>query len=99
MFKSSKDKDERAIAVENSSFSLAYKVIAFAILVDVIYRSLVLKEVSWDLLGIVILGGLVATLYQTRYKTGTRSWVKAALLSFLAALVIAAVLGLTKLMA
>ncbi len=78
MLENSRDKDERAITVEKSSFSLGYKVITFAILVDVLYRSIVLKEASWDLLGIVILGGLVAALYQTQYKTGTRSWVKAA---------------------
>jgi len=84
------DKDERAISVENSSYSLAFKVISFAILLDVIYRSFVLKQSSWDLLGIVILGGLAATFYQLRYKIATRSSVKAILLTLIFALVIAA---------
>ena len=84
------DKDERAISVENSSYSFAYKVMSFALLLDVIYRSIVFKQGSWDLLGIVIIGGLAATLYQTRYKIATRSSVKAILLTIVIALVIAA---------
>lgn len=76
MFNNKREKDERAEAVEKSSYTLGYKVVTFAILIDVIYRSIVLKTAAWDLLGIVILGGLVATLYQTRYRIATRSWVK-----------------------
>jgi len=89
VFNKKVDKDERAISVENSSYSLAYKIVTYAVLVDVIYRSIVLKEGAFDLLGIVILGGLAATLYQTRYRTATRSMVKAILLTIVSALVIA----------
>ncbi len=95
MFNRDKNKDERAVSIEKASYSLAYKVIVFAILVDVVYRSFVLKQAAWDLLGLVIGGGLVATLYQTRYKTATRSWVKAILLAFLAAAVVAVVIVLS----
>lgn len=94
MFNHKREKDERAEAVEKSSYALGYKVVSFAILIDVIYRSIVLKTAAWDLLGIVILGGLVATLYQTRYRIATRSWVKAILLSILAAVVVAMVVVL-----
>lgn len=94
MFNNKNERDERAEAVEKSSYSLGYKVITFAILLDVIYRSIVLKMAAWDLLGIVILGGLVATVYQTRYKIATRSGVKAILLSILAAVVIAVIIVL-----
>lgn len=86
------NKDERAIAVERASYGLAFKLIAYALLLDVIYRAIVLKQATWDLLAIVILGGFGATLYQIRYKIGTRSWVKAILLSVLLALIIAAAL-------
>lgn len=88
MFRKNNDKDERAVEVEKSSYSLAYRVITFAILIDVVYRSIVLKQAAWDLLGIVILAGLVATLYQTRYKIATRSWVKAISLAVLAGVVV-----------
>ena len=86
------DKDERTILVEKSSYALAYTLITYAILVDVIFRAVVLKQATWDLLGIVILGGLAATLYQTRYKITNRSWVKAIALSILAGVVVAVVL-------
>jgi hypothetical protein len=89
LFNKNQEKDERAVTIEKSSYSLAARVMGFAILVDVIYRSLVTKQASWDLLGIVILGGLVATIYQTRLKTATRSWSKVILLSVLAGLVVA----------
>lgn len=90
MFNKKEDKDERAISVENSSYSLAYNIITYALLMDVIYRSFVLKEGAFDLIGIVIIGGLAATLYQTRYKTATRSMVKAILLTTISAIAVAA---------
>lgn len=92
MFNKYGDKDERAVSVENASYTLAYKVMSFALLVDVIYRSFVFKQGTWDLLGIVILGGLAATLYQTRYKIATRSSVKAILLAVVSALLIALII-------
>lgn len=90
------DKDERGILVEKSSYALAYVLTTYAILVDVIYRAVILKQATWDLLGIVILGGLAATLYQTRYKITNRGWVKAIALSILAG-VVAAVVVITVL--
>ncbi|MDO8577884.1 MAG: hypothetical protein Q7R50_01750 [Dehalococcoidales bacterium] len=92
MILKNRDKDERTILVEKSSYALAFTIITYALLVDVIYRAIVLKQATWDLLGIVILGGLGASLYQIRYKIATRSWVKAIALSILAGLVVAVVL-------
>lgn len=86
------------MAVEKSSYFLAFRVIAFAILCDVIYRSFMLNEAPWDLLGIVTIGGLVALIYQVRYKTWTRSWVKIAVLSFAGALLIAAIFGVVRIL-
>ncbi len=92
------EKDERALAVEKASYFLAFRVIAFAILCDVIYRSFMLNEAPWDLLGIVIIGGLVSLIYQVRYKTWTRSWVKITVLAFAIALLIAAVFGVVRML-
>ena len=89
MFRTDKNKDERAIAVERASHSIALKVVGFALLLDVFFRSIVGKTAAWDLLGIVILGGLVATLYQARYRIATRYWVKAIALSFIGAALVA----------
>ena len=41
------------------------------LLLDVMYRSLVRQEAPWDLLALVILGGVVSTLYQWKHKTLT----------------------------
>jgi hypothetical protein len=89
VFKKNDNQDERAIAVERASHSLALKVIGFALLLDVFYRAVVSKTASWDLLGIVILGGLVASVYQARYRIAGKYWVKAIVLSFLGAAVLA----------
>jgi len=85
------DKDERAISVENSSYSMAYNIITYALLVDVIYRSFVLKQTAWDLIGIVFLGGLAATLYQLRYKAASRNMVVAIVVSIISGIAISAV--------
>ena len=90
MFNKKGDKDEREISVEKSSYSLAYNIITYAILVDVIYRSFVLKQTSLDLVGIVVLGGLAATLYQTRYKIATRNTGTPIVVAIISGIVIAA---------
>jgi uncharacterized membrane protein YfcA len=64
-------RDERTVVVEDASYRFAYGFIAFALLLDVMYRSLVRQEAPWDLLALVILGGVVSTLYQWKHKTLT----------------------------
>jgi hypothetical protein len=55
-------RDERTVVVEDASYRFAYLFIAFALLLDVMYRSLVRQEASWDLLAIVVLAGAVSTI-------------------------------------
>ena len=93
MFNGKSEKDEIADSVEKSSYSLGFKVMAFAILLDVIYRSIVLKSAAWDLLSIVIFGGLTASIYQARYRIATRSWIKVILLSIVSAGLIAVIVA------
>jgi hypothetical protein len=69
------EKDERTIAIENISYRWAYIVLSFGLLIDTAYRSFVRNEASWDLLALVVLTGLVATVYQGMKKTLTKSWV------------------------
>ena len=57
-------RDERTIAVENASYRSAYLFLSYGILALVAYRSFVLHESGWDLLALVILGGVVTTAYQ-----------------------------------
>ncbi len=89
-------RDERTITVENASYRWGYLVLSFGLLLDVAYRGLVRQEASWDLLGLVLLGGLVTTWYQgSRSILGHRWWLTG-LITALTAAAIAAVLALTR---
>lgn len=87
-------RDERTVAVENASYRWAYSLLCYALLMDVIYRSLVRHEAAWDLLALVIVGGVVCTVYQARQKTLVHGWVMKAVLVACVAGVIAAVLAM-----
>jgi hypothetical protein len=88
-------RDERTVAVENASYRWAFLVLTYALLVDVIYRSLVRHEAAWDVMALVIVGGAICTIYQARQKILGHGWVMKAVLAACMAGVIAAVLALT----
>jgi hypothetical protein len=69
--------DERTTVVENTSYRIAYLVMSFGLLASVAYRGFVLKQSSWDLLALVILGGVTATMYQGINKVLSRRWILA----------------------
>jgi len=85
-------RDERTTAVENASYRWAYLLLSFGLLVNVAYRSFVRHESAWDLLVLVLLGGVVTTLYQSRHQVLSRRWVVLMALTLLLAGVLAAVL-------
>jgi hypothetical protein len=87
-------RDERTVVVEDASYRLAYGFITFALLLDVMYRSLVRQEASWDLLALVIVGGVVSTLYQWKQKTLTGRSFKMAAVVFVVAGVVAALVAI-----
>jgi len=68
-------KDERTISVENASYRMGYTIITFGLLAAAAFRSFVYEQETWDLLGLVILGGLATTVYQYIHKTATWRWV------------------------
>ncbi|HLC01953.1 MAG TPA: hypothetical protein VJK02_02865 [Anaerolineales bacterium] len=82
-------RDERTLSVENASYRWGYLFLAFGILLIVAYRGLVKQEASWDLLALVIISGIVTSIYQGRYRVLSGRW--AAVL--LGVLIIAALLG------
>jgi len=86
-------RDERTAVVENASYRLAYLFIAFALLLDVMYRSLVRRESPWELLAIIIVGGVVSTVYQGGHKVLTRHSVRLFVLTSLIAGIVAAVVA------
>jgi hypothetical protein len=89
------NRDERSVAVENASYRWAYCLLIYALLVDVMCRAWFRDEAAWDLMAFVVVGGVVATVYQARQKILTQGWVmKVVLLSSVAA-VFAAILAMT----
>jgi hypothetical protein len=90
--KTAVDRDERTLAVENASFRVAYQIMSFGLLVLVAYRSLRFHEAAWDLMALVLVGGVVASAYQGRRDVLTKRWLVNGLASLIAAAVVAAVL-------
>ena len=87
-------RDERTMTVENVSYRWAFQLLSFGLLLDVAYRGLVRNESSWDLLALVIVTGMAATLYQAANKVLSRRWVLSAVVTAVAAAAIAAAIVL-----
>jgi len=90
------ERDERTVAVENASYRVAFMVLSYGLLLGIAYRSFVRGETAWDLLALVIVSGLVATLYQGKSRVLSRAWVALTLLTVVvaAAVAVATVLAL-----
>lgn len=87
------ERDERSVAVENASYRWGYLFTSFAILLSIAYRSFVLKQSSWDLLAIVVLGGVVTTIYQRNERILGVRWAMLTVIAIALALAIAAVIA------
>ena len=82
-------RDERTLSVENASYRLGYLFLAFGILVIAAYRGLVQEVGSWELLALVMISGVVTTLYQGRHRVLSGRWAA----GVLGAMILAALLG------
>ena len=87
-------RDERTVAVENASYRWAYGFLTYALLVDVMCRSLIRHEAAWDLLAMAIFGGAFCGMYQARQRILARGWLMKVVLACCIAGVLAAVLAL-----
>lgn len=87
------DRDERTEVVEKAGLVWAYNFLLFALLIDVMYRTWVLRESAWDLLALVVASGAVSWLYLMRHKALSHELKKVVL--FAAAIgAVAAVVGI-----
>lgn len=86
--------DERTVAVENASYRWGYMLLSFGLLAIVAYRGFARQESNWDLMGLVILSGLVTTVYQAMHRIMAPRWGWAALVIGLLSAAIAAVVVL-----
>lgn len=57
-------RDERERAVDHAADRLSFLVVAYGALLLAAYRSLVLEQASWELLGLVVVGGAVGFGYR-----------------------------------
>jgi hypothetical protein len=83
-------RDERTLAIENGSYRFAYLVMTYGLLVAIAYRAFALGQSSWDLLSLVLAGGLVTTLYQAFHRVLSRHWLAVTLVAMLVAAAVAA---------
>jgi len=86
-------RDERETGVDRAADRLAYFVLSFGLLAIVAYRSFADGAASWDLLGLVVLGGLVGTLYRVAQRAVSREWTIVAVGTAVVALVVAAIVA------
>ena len=84
-------RDEREVSVDRAADRLAYVVLSFGLLAVVAYRSFVEGVASWELLGLILLGGAVSTAYRLWQGVLTRQAVLVMALAALIALVVGAV--------
>jgi hypothetical protein len=86
------EKDERTTFIENISYKFGYMFITFALLLDVAYRSLKLNEASWDLLSIIIISGVIMSIYQYRQKILGKTWMRTFIVTFIIAFIVAIIM-------
>lgn len=86
------ERDERTVAVENASYRWSYLTLSFGLLVLCAARSVVRHEAAWDLFGLLIIGGVVKTVYQANHRVLTPRWARLTLTTMGAALVLAIVI-------
>jgi len=93
------EKDERTTFIENVSYSYGYKFLAYALLLDIMYRSFRFNEAQWDLFALIITSGFVMTIYQWKQNILGKSWSRTIAFTFGIALVVAILLVLASLAA
>ena len=86
-------RDERELRVDQAADRLSYLVLSFGLLAIVAYRSFARGEAPWDLLGLVVLGGLVGSAYRIRRRAVSGRWALVLGLTAAVALALAAVVG------
>ena len=89
-------RDERTTAVENASYRTAYVVLSFGLLLVASYRSWAWNENTFDLLALVVLGGVVATFNQGMHKVLLRRYALLAVVCALLAGVVAAAITIFR---
>ena len=88
-------RDERETRIDLAADRLAYLVVSYGLLVAIAYRSFVRGDAAWDLLGLVVLGGLVGVAYRIRNGVFSGRWAAMLFATIVIAAIVAGVLVLT----
>ena len=89
-------RDERESTVDRAGDRLAYLVLSYGLLLIVAYQSLVEHRAAWELLGLVVLGGVVGSAYRVRNRALTRNSAGLAGVTILVAAVVGAIVVLVS---
>ena len=81
--------DERSVIMMRGN-TWAYNFLAFALLIDIMYRAVILDEGSWDLFALIAASGAISMIYAARHNVMILNW-KGIVLMALAAIVAAIV--------
>ena len=85
-------RDDRQAQVDLSADRIAYLVVSYGLLVSVAYRSFVNGDANWDLIGLVVLGGIVGVASRVRQGAVSRRWTLMLVATVAIAFVVACVL-------
>jgi hypothetical protein len=86
------ERDERTTAVENAGYRWSYLVLSFGLLAIVAFRSFSRGEQPWDLIALVLLGGVVNAGYQGMRRVVYRRWIVLGAFTLIAAALLAALM-------
>ena len=86
-------RDERTVTVENASYRWGYLVVTYGLLILIALRAFFFKQSNWDLMALVVLSGLVTSVYQGAHRIFTRRWVVVVALTVLMAAIVAALVA------
>ncbi|MEZ0239710.1 MAG: hypothetical protein ACAH65_02830 [Chloroflexota bacterium] len=90
-------RDEREAGIDLAADRLAYLVLSYGLLVAVAYRAFAWQQSSWDLLALVVLGGVVGLGYRAWHRALSGRWATVVGLSIAAAAIVAvAILALMR---
>ena len=89
-------RDEREAQVDLVADRLAYLVVSYGLLAAVGYRSFTGAGPTWDLLGLVVLGGVVGMVYRLAKGVLSGGWVLIVVATIVIAIVAGAVIMLVE---
>ena len=89
-------RDEREDRIDGSADRLAYLVVSYGLLALVAYRGFVDHVTSWDLLGLVVIGGCVGLGFRLRQSAMSRRGIASLAVTVLVAIVVAGTLAIIR---